>query len=123
MTNTLLLIGLFFCHFLADFTHLAPLWMQKAKRIGYPYLPIFAHAAVHATLMGAFLVYAGAENSIELAIYQLLAHFAIDVWKGKMNVWFPSLQSQTNIWHWVTFGFDQFLHAIVIVLMVNSTVL
>jgi len=32
-----------------------------------------------------------------------------------MNGWFPALQSPANKWHWVVFGFDQLLHALVII--------
>jgi len=47
--------------------------------------------------------------------FQLITHFLIDVWKGRMNGWFPTLQSPANKWHWIVFGFDQFLHALVII--------
>jgi hypothetical protein len=33
------------------------------------------------------------------------------------NITIPPLQSPTNKWHWVVFGADQYLHAIVIILM------
>ncbi len=120
MNNTLILIGLFFCHFLADYTHLSASWMLNAKRLGTPLYPIFTHAFVHACLMLIFLSLIGF-SGIKLATVfalQLSTHFIIDVWKGKMNVWFPSLQSPANKWHWVVFGFDQFLHISVIALMV-----
>lgn len=131
MESTLLLIGLFFCHFLADYTWLSTNWMLDAKRFGKPFFPIFCHAGVHAFLMAICLeIYFNAiiDNYSpmhfkytlvdKLFIFQLTTHFLIDVWKGRMNGWFPSLQSPANKWHWVIFGFDQFLHAVVIILMV-----
>lgn len=116
-----LLLGLFFCHFLGDFSPLSTAWMLNAKRFGKPFLPILAHAAVHASLMGLCLCctlgFADPYKLLYLIGFQLVTHFLIDVWKGRMNAWFPILQSPTNKWHWLIFGFDQYLHATVIVLM------
>jgi hypothetical protein len=118
MTQTTILIGLFTCHWLADYTHLSTAWMLSAKRFGKPLSPILAHASVHSLLMGLFLIgYCNPNMWTKLVSLQLISHFIIDVWKGKMNVWFPALQSPANKWHWVVFGFDQLLHAIVIILM------
>lgn len=117
----LLLISLFACHWLADYTHLSTSWMLSAKRFGKPLFLIFIHAAVHAMLMGFVLGWfiGFIDHWAYLVIFQWVTHFLIDVWKGRMNVWFPSLQSPANKWHWVVFGFDQFLHAVVIILMVK----
>ncbi len=114
------LIVLFFCHWLADFTWLSTTWMLNAKRLGKPLFPIFAHAAVHAWIMFLALLLMGYKDPkmiFTLYIIQLATHFVIDVWKGRMNGWFPALQNPANKWHWVVFGFDQFLHALVILLM------
>lgn len=113
------LIGLFFCHFLADYTHLSTKWMLDAKRFGKPLFPIFIHASVHAMLMSVVIGAAIGFTSTWgwLVILQWVSHFLIDVWKGKMNAWFPSLQSPANKWHWVVFGGDQFLHAAIIIIM------
>lgn len=118
MSFYLILIGLFFCHFLADFTHLSTDWMLSAKRFGKPIYPIFVHAFVHASLMLVFISLIGiaGKNAAYLFCIQLSTHFLIDVLKGRMNGWFPELQLPTNKWHWVVFGFDQYLHAIVIIL-------
>ncbi len=119
MINTTILIGLFICHFLADYTHLSTSWMLNAKRLGKPLFPILTHAMVHTLLMGIFLGCLEISNIILLMGFQLITHFLIDVWKGRMNGWFPALQSPDNKWHWVVFGFDQLLHAIVIIIMVK----
>ena len=114
------LIVLFFCHWLADFTWLSTTWMLNAKRLGKPLFPIFAHAAVHAWIMFLALLLMGYKDPkmiFTLYIIQLATHFVIDVWKGRMNGWFPALQNPANKWNWVVFGFDQFLHALVILLM------
>lgn len=112
-----ILIGLFICHFLADYTHLSTAWMLKAKRLGKPLFPILTHAMIHTLLMGLLLGCLGVSNMLLLMGFQLITHFLIDVWKGRMNSWFPLLQSPANKWHWIVFGFDQLLHAIVIIIM------
>ena len=115
--QTQILIGLFICHFLADYTHLSTAWMLNAKRLGKPLFPIFAHAGMHTILMFLFLVWFNydLELVLKLSAFQLITHFLIDVWKGRMNGWFTSLQSPANKWHWIVFGFDQLLHALVII--------
>ena len=115
----LLLISLFICHFLADYTHLSTTWMLTAKQLGKPLFPILTHASIHATLMSIVLAITIGFNQtwLYLVIFQLITHFLIDVWKGRMNGWFPKLKSPANKWHWIVFGFDQLLHAIVIIIM------
>lgn len=119
--NTILLISLFFCHFLADYTHLSTAWMLNAKRFGKPLSPILAHACMHGILMffPLILCLGICWWVVALVWFQIVTHFVIDVWKGRMNGWFPSLVSPANKWHWVVFGADQFLHALVIILMVH----
>ena len=118
--QTTILVGLFICHFLADYTHLSTAWMLNAKRLGKPLYPIFTHAFIHASLMLALLALVFGFSGFKLAAlfgFQLVTHFLIDIWKGRMNGWFPILQSPANKWHWIVFGFDQLLHALVIITM------
>lgn len=123
--NIPLLALLFICHWAADFTHLSRPYMLQAKRNGQPFLPILDHALVHAVLMGIccnlYLGYPLLNWRYDLCdtlfLIQLSSHFLIDLWKGKMNVWFPSLTNPTNPYHWYVFGFDQLLHILVIILM------
>lgn len=115
-----ILLVLFFCHFLADFTHLSTSCMLNAKRFGKPLLPILAHATVHASLMSAVICVIFGVSGIKLIsllAIQLLSHFVIDTLKGKINYWIPSVQSPSNKWHWVVFGADQYVHAVIILLM------
>lgn len=116
---TTLLICLFFCHFLADFTPLSTPWMLRAKLHGTPLFPILAHASVHATLMGIVLLTFGCQNALELICFQLLSHFLIDVAKGRASAQFPSLKSNATPGYWAVMGIDQFFHATVILLMVH----
>jgi hypothetical protein len=122
MDNAYLLIALFFCHFLADFTWLSTTWMLNAKSVGKPLLPIFAHAAVHAVLMAICLAFAHLTFALwlNLVCFQLLSHFLIDLWNGRMTVWFPQVKSPASKWHWCLFGFNQFLHAVVICIMYST---
>lgn len=116
----IILICLFVCHWLCDYTPLSTKWMLDAKRIGTPLYPIFVHAFIHASFMLVTLSLFGA-SGLKLAIlflFQLFTHFVIDVLKGKMNVWFPIVSNPANKSHWVIFGLDQLLHSIVIVIMV-----
>ena len=123
MTQTTILIGLFICDFLADYTHLSTAWMLNAKRLGTPLFPIFVHAFVHMFIMAAFLSVIGLKDELYFLMpFQLITHFLIDVWKGKMNSWFPSLQSPANKWHWIIFGLDQLLHALVIIKMADYAI-
>ena len=121
--QTQILIGLFICHWLADYTPLSTAWMLNAKRLGRPLYPIFAHAFVHYILMGLFLRICyggwgcGSDIIAKVLMLQLVSHFLIDTLKGRMNGWFPSLQNPANKSHWVIFGFDQLLHALVIIAM------
>ena len=103
-----LLLTLFFCHWLADFTHLSTPMMLDAKRKGEHLLPILAHAGVHSLLMGIALTAFGYGNFFdygivcELMMFQLITHFLIDLWKGKMNAWFPELANPANKLHWIS---------------------
>lgn len=130
--SSILLLALFFCHFLADYTHLSTNKMLAAKRLGTPLWPIFQHAFVHALLMGivieAYMYYTIVDYTCftlsftipdNCFLLQLFSHFIIDVWKGKMNKWFPSMSDPRNKSHWYLFGIDQLFHACVIIFMVK----
>lgn len=117
--QSIILAGLFVCHWMADYTHLSCSWMLSAKRLGKPLFPILVHGFVHAFLMTLFLLLIGVSVYKLDVLFgiQMLSHFLIDLWKGRMNGWFPSLQLPTNKWHWIIFGLDQLLHSLVIVWM------
>jgi len=113
-----LLILLNIMHWLSDYTPLSTNWMLNAKRLGKPLLPILTHAGVHATLMGIVIaIMYNCILALQLASFQLITHFLIDLWKGKMAVWFPEVQNPANKKHWIVFGADQYLHQLVIIVM------
>ena len=120
----MIFIALLFCHFLADYTHLSTSWMLNAKRLGTPLFPIFCHALVHTVLIWTLLaaIFGFTHVVMYAAIFELITHFLIDVWKGKMTAWFPSLQSPANKWHWIVFGFDQFLHVVVLFIIYQNVI-
>jgi hypothetical protein len=115
----LLLIALFLCHYLADYTPLSRPYMLKAKRFGTPLSPILSHAGVHSVLMWAALLAFGVSLEVAncLALVQWFSHFGIDWLKGRLNVWFFSLTDATKPAHWAVFGADQLAHSLVILLM------
>jgi hypothetical protein len=118
-----LLLALFFCHFLADYTPLSDARMLAAKRVGRPFHPILAHGYVHGVLMGLALYFFGVkvEDAICLGLFQCLTHTGIDVLKGRLNARYAILQSPANVQHWIVFGLDQYAHTVVILLMWYAT--
>lgn len=118
MSNTIILIGLFFCHFLADYTQLSRPFMLSAKKFGTPIFPIFLHASVHATLMSCFLLFfTDWKTVLFLYAFQAVSHTLIDILKGRINFYFPQTREISDVKFWIVFGFDQFLHALIIILM------
>lgn len=91
--------------------------MLAAKKFGTPAKPILDHAAVHGTItgiiVGCFL--SSFIYGVTALAIMTLTHFVIDILKGRMNVWYPSLQNPANVFHWWVFGGDQTLHILVLV--------
>ncbi|MBN2572599.1 MAG: DUF3307 domain-containing protein [Ignavibacteriales bacterium] len=112
----LTLVLLNFCHFIGDFSHLNTNWMIKAKKIGKPLFPLLCHAGVHAILFFiTILILFNFDMAFYAASIQLVSHFIIDFLKGKLGYWFSYIQNSENRSYWLIFGFDQFLHQLVIV--------
>lgn len=124
MNKELLLLALFACHFLADYTELSTIWMLKAKQFGKPLFPIFCHALVHGLMMGLVLHFWLPGNWFKwdivdnLIIFQVVTHFMFDVLKGRFTYWYPIFQDKMKYPYWRLMGFDQLLHTIVIIWMV-----
>jgi len=114
----LFLTLLFVCHFLADFTWLSRPHMLKAKRFGTPIWPILHHAWVHGILMFiTSLFFLPFYFAVLVLVIQILAHWAIDIGKGRVTYLIKSTQDSTKVEFWILFGFDQFLHQLTIILM------
>ncbi len=76
------------------------------------------------SLMGIVLLFFTSYKQVlfwNLICFEFWSHFLIDVLKGRLNGWFPSLQSPANKIHWIVFGADQFAHALVIIIIYNFT--
>ena len=116
---TFLLLNI--AHYIGDYTHLSTNWMLNAKSKGTPLLPIFVHALTHAILF-SLVIFAihGIDDVLLVFSIQLLSHFAIDVLKGKLNVWIPTVSKPMNRSHWYIFGLDQFLHQSIIILTIYT---
>ncbi len=118
----ILIALLLLCHLIADFSPLSTDWMLRAKSKGSPLFPIFVHAGVHAVLMFPVLMLGTSFlSALKITAFQWICHFAIDVWKGKMGIWFPVLSNPADKRFWMLFGFDQFLHQLVILIMAWAT--
>lgn len=109
---------LFAAHWLCDWGYAVRPFMLKAKAEGRPWEPIMLHAALHGVAMFLVLVpFTGLAVAWIAAVFELATHFFIDTWKGSMNRWYPVFRDPSRIWHWHLFGFDQLLHAIVILVI------
>ena len=120
-----LLIGLFSCHFLGDFTNLSTKRMLEAKQSGWPLSQIFAHGLVHGTLMSLLvaIAYPLSPERFNLpfldliaftAVFQATTHFLIDTAKAKITHKYQ-INSPAKSYFWILFGFDQLLHTLVII--------
>lgn len=116
MSQTLLLISLLVCHYLADFCLTTPK-MIRAKADGrYPW-PIMLHAAIHAGLMAiCLLLWAISWKTVLLAIaVEWGTHFLIDWIKARLSARLPILADNRQKPYWMLYGLDQLLHQMVIV--------
>lgn len=115
---TVLFIVLLVCHYLADFCLTSPV-MIRAKADGRNVWPILLHASVHAFLIGLCLLLWGISWKILLLMMlaELVTHFLIDTGKGQLTARYPTLADQQRKPYWMLYGFDQFLHLLVIVII------
>ncbi|MBR5654016.1 MAG: DUF3307 domain-containing protein [Prevotella sp.] len=115
---TVLFIVLLVCHYLADFCLTSPV-MIRAKADGRNVWPILLHASVHAFLIGLCLLLWGISWKLVLLMMlaELVTHFLIDTGKGRLTARYPTLADQQRKPYWMLYGFDQFLHLLVIVII------
>lgn len=99
-------------HFFGDYVFVNDS-MLKAKKLGNP---ILVHSAVHSFLMSVSCLFINPKAVFFIFSIQFVSHFLIDLLKGKLNYWFPSLSFPKNKSYWIVFGLDQFLHQLVIAL-------
>ena len=113
-----LLVGLLFCHYLADFC-LTTNRMIRAKADASSHLPIVEHAAVHALLMALMLLAFGvpAGGCLMGFCIQLVSHYIIDAAKALLSRHFMVLRDASQKPYWMVYGLDQLLHVLVVVAM------
>lgn len=111
-----LLIVLLVCHYLADFC-LTWSGLIQSKADGKNLWPIIQHAAVHGLLMGlCVLAYGtGLRMAFLVIAFEWVTHFLIDTAKALLSVAVPLLADAKHKPYWVLYGFDQFLHQLVVV--------
>lgn len=113
----LLLLGLFFGHFLGDFTHLATARMHYAKSNGGPLLDIAGHAAVHGVLVAVVVATLAAPAwsiVVAAAAIELVTHFALDAGRARLGRRYSTLNDPRRRPFWYALGFDQFAHGLVL---------
>ncbi|MCU0416093.1 MAG: DUF3307 domain-containing protein [Cytophagaceae bacterium] len=117
---TYIYLGLFFCHWLGDFTPLSTPRMLAAKAKGSPISIIGLHAVIHAVLMGLFLFLIQVPLVLIFYIiaFEGISHWLIDIVKGKLTLHFSStLGNSAHNSYWMLFGADQLAHTIVILII------
>ena len=114
----LLLLGLFFGHFLGDFTHLATARMHNAKANGGPLFDIAGHAAVHGILVGLVVALLAAPAwtiILGAVVIELVTHFGLDAARARLGRRYSALNDPRGRTFWYVLGFDQFAHGLVLV--------
>lgn len=114
----LLLVALLVCHYLADYCFTTPS-MIRAKAEGRRLWPIMFHASIHAGVVGLCILPWGISwRMLSLLVsLELVSHFLIDTAKGRLTAHYPVLADMQGKPYWMLYGFDQFLHLLVIVLI------
>lgn len=116
----MLFVFLIICHFLADYSDLQSDWMVDGKK-NLKLLPLFAHSAVHASLMLIpLLIWCPVYLALMLGALQFGAHFGIDFSKGLVYLKFPQLE--TGKWKWYIEGGDQLAHVLIVFLMYTMAI-
>lgn len=112
------MLALNFAHFLGDFTPLNK-WFIEAKRYGKPLWLVAGHGAVNGALYGLTVwLFAGYKMALFAFIIEMVTHTLIDFMKGKINKLFPVVEDRTKQIHWTIMGADQYLHQIILILIV-----
>lgn len=123
MKETLLLIILLVCHYLADFCFTFPA-LIRAKADGKNLEPIALHSSVHAALVWLCLVVFGVEWKLLflLVLLELVSHFIIDTSKARLSIRFTYLADMRHKPYWMLYGLDQLLHQFVVIIIWFCTI-
>jgi hypothetical protein len=105
LTLLMLLLGLMFKHFLADFPLQSQYMLKKTAAEGW-LLPLAAHCAIHGLLTFWVVVpFSGLRLALLVAVGDFLAHLLVDYWKAHLTHY-----TVADKGFWVTLGIDQMLH-------------
>ena len=112
----LVMCALLLCHYLGDFC-LTTKAIIRAKSNGSELQYILLHAIIHAALMtfALYLFKVPLGGCLAAFFIQFCTHFFIDTGKSILTANVEKLKDTTSKAYWVVFGFDQFLHLLVIV--------
>lgn len=114
MTNAGLIIFVLFCHFIADFVMQShEMAMKKSKS----FLWLSYHILIYSLGILFFGIFIEFFSDPKLFIYwwviNVLSHYIIDFFISKLT--FYLWKKQENHWFFVTIGFDQLLHTIILI--------
>ena len=106
------------CHNLSDFCLTWPKLIE-AKADGKNLWLIVLHSFIHAILIGLCLLLFGINWQLIflLVLLELVSHFLIDTVKARLSVHYPCWSDMRYKPYWILYGFDQFLHQIVLVII------
>ncbi len=120
MTNqaAVLLAGLFFAHYLGDFTPLSTPGMLAAKANAKPMWLIAAHALLHTVLVALVILIVVFPSWSILALaagIEFVTHLLLDAGRAKLGQRLPEMNNPGRNVFWYALGLDQFAHAIVLI--------
>jgi len=117
-TFILILICFQISHFIFDFVFRTNS-MIEAKKFSKPIFPIIEHAILHAFsfyLIGSMFKFPF-EINFTIYLIEFVSHFLIDYFKGFINRFNSITNDVSKSMFWTLFGFDQFLHQIIIIII------
>jgi hypothetical protein len=120
MSITLILLTLLFVkHFVVDFPLQKPYqWMNKGT-YGHP--GGLLHSGIHGIATYACFVWYAPMAAVYLAIMDAFLHYHIDWAKVNINNHY-GWKSNTHEEFWILTGFDQLLHALTYIFLVNLVI-
>jgi hypothetical protein len=118
MENIILLISLFFSHYIVDYTPIG----NAIEVQNNTYRTLIIHSLIHSFVLGIITIgysYFIKNINSEIIIYsiliQLLSHYLIDLCVGIINKYYPKVETKTM--QSLILGVDQFLHSIALIVI------
>jgi hypothetical protein len=118
MESIILLIALFFSHYIVDYTTIGNTIEIQDK----PFYTLIIHSFIHSIILGFILwlysmMFANIEFDLIICsmLIQLSSHYLIDMWVGLMNKYYPKVETKTM--QSLILGVDQFLHSVALIII------